>query len=165
MPAGTNTKARREREASFPSCSYTPTASRLYSIWNVYFSHHSLCILEIACKVTHFYWISSSQYTFIFRFSQIKGTDQGHRFCFNLQIKENLSPWSTASIKILWKVWPFNGIYLLLSTNTERRRAKCPLMVIKHVRSNQGRYALFDVLCRRDSIESDCLLLSAVPSQ
>ena len=30
MPAGRCTKARREREAAFPSCSYTPTAVRQY---------------------------------------------------------------------------------------------------------------------------------------
>ena len=30
MPAGRNTKARREREASFPSCSYTQTTVFLY---------------------------------------------------------------------------------------------------------------------------------------
>ena len=30
MPASTNTKARREREASFPSCPYTQTVVRLY---------------------------------------------------------------------------------------------------------------------------------------
>ena len=30
MPTGRNTKARREREASFPSFSYTPTAVRQY---------------------------------------------------------------------------------------------------------------------------------------
>ena len=30
MPAGRITKARREREVSFPSCSYTPTAICLY---------------------------------------------------------------------------------------------------------------------------------------
>ena len=30
MPAGRNTKARREREASFQSCPYTPTAVHLY---------------------------------------------------------------------------------------------------------------------------------------
>ena len=30
MPAGRNTKARREREASFPLCSFTQTAVLLY---------------------------------------------------------------------------------------------------------------------------------------